>query len=78
MTDMHHVYTMMHARTTLDVDDALLERPAQLNGVTEETALVRVGLEALIAHGSTRRLARLAGSEPGLRPVAGRRGKRHS
>lgn len=53
-------------RTTLNIDDALLERAAQLTGEREKTALVRMGLEALIARESARRLAALGGSEPGL------------
>jgi Arc/MetJ family transcription regulator len=53
-------------RTTLNIDDALLERAAQLTGEHEKTALVRMGLEALIARESARRLAALGGSEPSL------------
>ncbi|MFO7609425.1 MAG: type II toxin-antitoxin system VapB family antitoxin [Candidatus Krumholzibacteriia bacterium] len=61
-------------RTTLNIDDDLLARAAELTGVDEKTALVRRGLEALIALESARRLARLGGSEPDLRPVPRRRG----
>lgn len=64
----------MHMRTTLNIDDDLLERAAKLTGVTEKTSLVRRGLEALIALESARRLARLGGSEEDLRPVPRRRG----
>lgn len=63
----------MHMRTTLNIDDDLLSRAAQLTGVTEKTALVRLGLEALIARQSAQRLARLGGSEPDLQPVPRRR-----
>lgn len=56
-------------RTTLNIDDALLRRASQLTGVKEKTSLVRLGLEALIARGSARRLADLGGTEKGLRPV---------
>jgi len=58
-------------RTTLNIDDALLREAARLTGVSEKTALVRAGLEALIARESARRLAALGGTEPALR--AGRR-----
>ena len=51
-------------RTTLNIDDALLEQAARLTGLSEKTALVRKGLEALIALESARRLARLGGSDP--------------
>ncbi len=59
----------MHMRTTLNIDDALLGRAAELTGVSEKTALVRLGLEALIASQSARRLASLGGREPELRPI---------
>jgi Arc/MetJ family transcription regulator len=60
-------------RTTLNIDDELLGQAARLTGVTEKTALVRLGLEALIAAESARRLARLGGSEPKLSPPKRRR-----
>ena len=63
----------MHMRTTLNIDDALLEEAARLTGTTEKTALVRRGLEALIALESARRLAALGGSEKALRPIPRRR-----
>jgi Arc/MetJ family transcription regulator len=60
-------------RTTLHVDDDLLRRARRLTGVEEKTALVRLGLEALIALESARRLARLGGSERKLKRIARRR-----
>ncbi|MDH3198522.1 MAG: type II toxin-antitoxin system VapB family antitoxin [Candidatus Krumholzibacteria bacterium] len=60
-------------RTTLNIDDELLRRAAELTGVTEKTSLVRFGLEALIAQASARRLAALGGSEKKLRPIPRRR-----
>ncbi len=60
---------MMHMRTTLNVDDALIEKAAKLTGTTEKTKLVRRGLEALIALESARRLAALGGTEKKLRPI---------
>ena len=60
-------------RTTLNLDDALLETARRLSGVEERTALIHEGLRALIARESARRLARLGGSEPKLRPVPRRR-----
>ena len=60
-------------RTTLNIDDELLEEARQLCGLREKTALVREGLKALIERESARRLARLAGSEPRLEPVPRRR-----
>jgi Arc/MetJ family transcription regulator len=60
-------------KTTLNIDDALLERARRLTDIHEKTALVHAGLEALIARESARRLARLGGSEPRLRSVRRRR-----
>ena len=63
----------MHMRTTLNIEDSLLERARELTGVKEKTALVRLGLEALIALESARRLAALGGSEKKLKPTPRRR-----
>ena len=53
-------------RTTLNIDDALLARAGDYTGKTEKTALVRMGLEALIEREAARRLATLGGTMPGL------------
>ena len=60
-------------RTTLNIEDELIQRAARLTGITEKTALVRLGLEALIAAASAKRLARLGGSEKKLSPIPRRR-----
>jgi Arc/MetJ family transcription regulator len=60
-------------RTTLNLDDALLEDARRLTGVEERTALIHEGLRALIARETARRLAGLGGTEPQLRPVSRRR-----
>jgi Arc/MetJ family transcription regulator len=57
---------LMHMRTTLNIDDSLLATAAQLTGVREKTALVRMGLEALIARATARRLAQLGGTQKRL------------
>lgn len=51
-------------RTTINLDDELVRRASQLTGRTEKSALVRLGLEALIARESARRLAALGGTDP--------------
>lgn len=63
-------------RTTLILDDALLERARSLTGLKEKTAMVHAGLEALIARESARRLAALGGAEKSLRPTRRRRSAR--
>ena len=60
-------------RTTLNIDDELLEEARLLCGLREKTALVREGLKALIERESARRLAALAGSEPQIEAVPRRR-----
>ncbi|MCP4713738.1 MAG: type II toxin-antitoxin system VapB family antitoxin [Deltaproteobacteria bacterium] len=60
-------------RTTLNIDDTILEKAARLSGIKEKTALVRQGLEALIALESSKRLARLGGTEKNLTSVPRRR-----
>jgi Arc/MetJ family transcription regulator len=50
-------------RTTLNIEDALIEKASQLTGIKEKTALVRKGLETLISLESSRRLAELGGTE---------------
>ena len=68
----------MSMRTTLNIDDSLIAEAARLTGVREKTALVRAGLEALIARESGRRLAALGGSDPGARPAPRRRTSRNT
>jgi len=51
----------------------MIQRAAELTGIKEKTSLVRLGLEALIARESARRLAKLGGTEPSLSSVRRRR-----
>jgi Arc/MetJ family transcription regulator len=60
-------------RTTLALDDDLLADAQDLTGLKEKSALVREALVALIQRESARRLARLGGSQPELKPVPRRR-----
>jgi len=57
---------LIHMKTTLNIDDHLLEKAAKLTGIKEKTSLVRLGLEALISQEAARRLAQLGGSEKQL------------
>jgi Arc/MetJ family transcription regulator len=50
-------------RTTLNIDEKSLSTAARLTGVHQKTQLVRMGLEALIARESARKLAALGGSD---------------
>ncbi|MDX2154839.1 MAG: type II toxin-antitoxin system VapB family antitoxin [Bryobacteraceae bacterium] len=60
-------------RTTLIIDDGLLKRAREATGIEEKTALVRAGLEALIAREAAKRLAALGGSQPKLPSIPRRR-----
>ena len=59
-------------RTTINIDDDLIQKASDLTGVMEKTDLVRRGLRALIALESAKRLAALGGTEKDL-TVAPRR-----
>jgi Arc/MetJ family transcription regulator len=48
-------------RTTINLDDELLEEARRLTGIADRTALIHAGLRALVERESARRLARLGG-----------------
>lgn len=56
-------------RTTLNIDDSLINKASKMTGIKEKTALVKLGLEALIAKESGKRLAKLGGTEKQLKPI---------
>ena len=56
-------------RTTLNIDDKILNRASKLTGIKEKTSLVRLGLEALISIESAKRLAKLGGTEKRLKNI---------
>ncbi len=60
-------------RTTLNLEDKLIYKASKLTGIKEKTSLVKLGLEALIARESSKRLARLGGTEKKLRIIPRRR-----
>ncbi len=60
-------------RTTLNIEDKLIDKASQLTGIKEKTSLVRLGLEALISRESSRRLAKLGGTEKKLRAIPRRK-----
>jgi Arc/MetJ family transcription regulator len=60
-------------RTTITVDDTLLNNAQELSGIRETGPLIRTALEALVQRESAIRLARLGGSEPGLKDIPRRR-----
>jgi len=60
-------------RTTLNINDDVLQEAAKLTGIKEKTALIMLGLKSLIAKESARRLAQLGGTQKSLKPVPRRR-----
>lgn len=60
-------------RTTLNIEEELMNKASELTGIKEKTTLVRLGLEALIARESAKRLARLGGTEKDLKNIPRRR-----
>lgn len=83
ITNKHH-HMMTHLmrliqrpsamRTTVILDDDLLEQAQTLSGISGRTELLREALRALVQRESSRRLARLGASEPEIEYVARRRG----
>jgi Arc/MetJ family transcription regulator len=61
-------------RTTLNIEDNLMDKASKMTGIKEKTALVKLGLEALIARESAMRLAKLGGTQKQLKAVPRRRG----
>ncbi|WP_045215863.1 type II toxin-antitoxin system VapB family antitoxin [Desulfonatronovibrio magnus] len=58
---------------TMDIDQELLKKAAQILGEKEKSRLIQMALEALIERENARNLARLGGSQPELRHVPRRR-----
>ena len=53
-------------RTTIAIDDELLERAQELTGIKERSVLIREALKSIIAREAGRRLARMGGTMPDL------------
>jgi len=60
-------------RTTVNLDDTLLDKATALTGVTERGVLMKEALKALIERESAKRLALLGGTEPDLKLTPRRR-----
>ena len=56
-------------RTTLNIEDSLIDKASRMTGIKEKSKLVKLGLEALIARESGKRLAQLGGTEKQLKPI---------
>ena len=70
---MYIICIFICMRTTLNIDDQILNKASKLVGIKEKTALVRLGLQALIAQESSKRLADLGGTERHLQLIPRRK-----
>ncbi|MDN2579401.1 type II toxin-antitoxin system VapB family antitoxin [Aquibium sp. ELW1220] len=53
-------------RTTVTLDDVLLEQAQRFSGIKERSALIEAALKALVEREAARRLVKLGGSQPDL------------
>ena len=60
-------------RTTITLDDDLVEEAARATGIEGRAELLREGLKVLIEREAYRRLAALGGTMPNLKAVSRRR-----
>jgi len=60
-------------RAIINIEDELLDKATKLTGIKEKTSLIRLGLEALVAAESAKRLAKLGGTEKKLEIISRRR-----
>jgi Arc/MetJ family transcription regulator len=62
-------------RTTLNLDNKLVEKARRLTGIREKATLLHAGLEALISQASARRLAARGGTERSIAAPPHRRAR---
>jgi len=62
-------------RTTVAIDDDLMEQAREYTGLTENAALIREALKTLVAVEAGRRLAKLGGTDPTAKAPPRRRPK---
>ena len=60
---------------TIAIDDELFAKAQQFSGVTDESAVVREALKALVEREAARRLARMGGTQPDAKAPPRRRFK---
>lgn len=67
------MYDRSIMRTTINIDEHLIEEAQRVTGTKERTAVIHEGLRALIARESAKRLVRLGGSDRHARAPRRRR-----
>ena len=70
---MHTYAIYVCMRTTLDLEQGLVEEALRITGEKSKTAVIERGLRALVQEAARRRLARLRGSAPAAKAPGRRR-----
>jgi len=73
LTDADVSGSLVCMRTTLNIDDRLLDEARRVTGVREKTAVIELGLRKLVEEAARRRLAALGGRIPSARAPRRRR-----
>jgi Arc/MetJ family transcription regulator len=66
MLDLMEFGTM---RTTIVIDDDLFETAQRFTGEKEKSAVIRAAVKGYVQREAARRLARLGGSAPDIKPI---------
>jgi Arc/MetJ family transcription regulator len=66
---MHLYHRSLHMRTTVSLDDEVMREARELSGITENAALIREALQALIQRESARQLIQLGGTAPTMEDI---------
>ncbi len=64
---------MRNLKTTLNIDHETLREASHLTGIREKTLLVKMGLQALIARESAKKLALHGGTEKKIKAIPRRK-----
>jgi Arc/MetJ family transcription regulator len=75
LTDAAGIGIYVCMRTTLNIDDALLQEAARVTGVQEKTALIHRGLRALVEKAARDRLIQLGGKDASAASIPRRRSR---
>lgn len=65
----------LSVRISIDLDETLLAEAERVSGIHDPTNLLHAGLQVLIQRAAARRLARLGGTQPDLRPTPRRKSR---
>jgi Arc/MetJ family transcription regulator len=76
LTDADAADNFVCMRTTLNIDEKLIEEAQRATGVREKTAVIEMGLRKLVEEAARLRLAALAGRIPHARAPRRRRAAR--